>query len=300
MNRNFMRANLPNDYGLVELQDKILEIMVYIDDLCKKHHIDYCLMGGSALGAKRHGGFIPWDDDLDIFMTPDNYEKFRTVFNKYGDKEKYYLQESGLTNGMVTIPKLRMNGTTYIEEIIKDWDMHHGIFVDIFILHSCPNNRLLQLYQYMWAKYIVLRRISNQRGYSGREGVAGFTAEIVFKLMALFPKRFLLKKALKEVYRYQNRETDFYCNFLGKANLKKGIYKREWFENARYVPFETVQLKVPNNLHEFLSVRFGEYMKIPSLECAKREQHAWKWDINEDFRNFVSNVDDFNDERYFF
>ena len=77
MNLQFMRSNLENEYGLLKLQDKILEIAVYIDKFCDEHGIDYCLMGGSALGAKRHGGFIPWDDDLDIFMTPDNYEKFR-------------------------------------------------------------------------------------------------------------------------------------------------------------------------------------------------------------------------------
>ena len=118
----YMRDNLPDDYGIVRLQDKILEIAVYINDFCDKHGIDYCLMGGSALGAKRHQGFIPWDDDLDIFMTPDNYEKFRALFQSDGDHEKYYLQEYGLqNNGMVTVPKLRMNGTTYIEDLTKDW-----------------------------------------------------------------------------------------------------------------------------------------------------------------------------------
>ena len=69
----YMRDGLSDSYGILELQDKILEIAKYIHDFCEEHDIDYCLMGGSALGAKRHGGFIPWDDDLDIFMTPDNY-----------------------------------------------------------------------------------------------------------------------------------------------------------------------------------------------------------------------------------
>ncbi|HCS73664.1 MAG TPA: hypothetical protein DIW17_07305, partial [Clostridiales bacterium] len=97
-----MRDNLEDKYGFLELQDKILEIAVYIDGFTKRYDLDYCLMGGSALGAKRHGGFIPWDDDLDIFMTPQNYELFRTKFNEYGDKDKYYLQEWGAVDGMVT------------------------------------------------------------------------------------------------------------------------------------------------------------------------------------------------------
>jgi lipopolysaccharide cholinephosphotransferase len=293
MNKKYMRENLPDMYGFLELQNKILEIMIYIDTLCQEYDIEYCLMGGSALGAKRHGGFIPWDDDLDIFMTPDNYEKFRDVFIQRGDKEKYYLQELGLTNGMVTVPKLRMNGTTYIEEIVKDWDMHHGVYVDIFILHSCPNNTMLQLRQCIWAKYIILRGLSN-RGYSRRKGIVG----IILKLMKILPKKFLVNHALKEVYRFRYEKTDYFCNFLGKAVFKKGIYKREWFENSQYASFETVQLKLPKKLHEFLTERFGDYMKIPSQERIKWEQHAWKWDVDKDFREYVSNIKDFRDEKY--
>ena len=97
----YMRPELEDSYHLQELQDKILEIMVYVDNVCRENRIDYCLMGGSALGAKRHGGFIPWDDDLDIFMTPSNYERFRTLFAKRADAGEYYLQEWGLTDGMV-------------------------------------------------------------------------------------------------------------------------------------------------------------------------------------------------------
>ena len=133
----YMRDNLEDKYVILVLQNKILEIAVYIEQFCTQHDIDYCLMGGSALGAKRHGGFIPWDDDLDIFMTPDNYEKFREKFAEFGDHEKFYLQEYGRTKkGHVTVPKLRMNGTTYIEDLTKDWDIHQGIFVDIFILQG--------------------------------------------------------------------------------------------------------------------------------------------------------------------
>ena len=64
-----------------DVQNKILEIMKYIDALCRKNGITYFIMGGTALGAVRHGGFIPWDDDLDIFMTPANYVKFKECFD---------------------------------------------------------------------------------------------------------------------------------------------------------------------------------------------------------------------------
>ena len=91
--------------------------MVYIDEVCREHNINYCLLGGSALGAVRHGGFIPWDDDLDIFMSLDDYEKFRDVFQKQGDKERFYLQERVETDGMIHMAKLRANNTAILKII---------------------------------------------------------------------------------------------------------------------------------------------------------------------------------------
>lgn len=293
MENILMKEKSLDPYGLRELQNCILGIMVYIDEICQEHGIEYCLMGGSAIGAKRHSGFIPWDDDLDIFMTPDNYEKFRQVFNALGDKGRFYLQEYGLVDGMVTLSKLRLNGTTYIEEIVKDWDMHHGVYVDIFILHSCPNNRLLQLYQCLWAKYIILLGLSH-RGYAGKGGLAG----LLLKIFKIFPKKFLLRQALKEQYRYRHRRTNYYCNFLGKAVFTQGIYERKWFEEYLYVPFEQVELKVPVGLHEFLTKRFGNYMRVPSPEQIKAGQHVWKWDVKRDFRELMPHIHSFSDEKF--
>lgn len=287
----YMRDNLNPQYGFLELQDKILEIAVYIDQVCKDNDINYRLMGGSALGAKRHGGFIPWDDDLDIFMTPDEYEKFRNVFNKTGNHKKYYLQEWGATDGMVTISKIRMNDTTYIEESLKDWDIHQGIYVDIFILHTCPNNRIQQMWQCLWAKYVIMKGLAI-RGYNRRGGFLGFA----LKVMSHLPDKMWIKYGLKQVYKYRNRETNYYCNFMGKAVFKNGIYKKEYFEESEYAPFEKVNLKVPVKLHEFLSDRFGDYMVPPSPDRIKWEQHAESWEIDKDFRDLLPHCKEFCDE----
>lgn len=288
----YMRDGLDPQYGFLPLQNKILEIAVYVDELCKKNEIDYCLMGGSALGAKRHGGFIPWDDDLDIFMTPEQYKKFRNVFNRDADKGKYYLQEWGATDGMVTISKVRMNHTTYIEEALKDWDIHHGIYIDIFILHTCPNNKLQQMHQCLWAKYVIMKGLAI-RGYNRRGGFLGFA----LKVMAHMPDRFLVKYGLKQVYKYKDKKTDYFCNFMGKAVFKNAIYKREFFEKTEYAPFEKTELRVPVKLHEFLTDRFGDYMKPPSPERIKWEQHAESWNIDKDFKDILTYCKDYEDEK---
>lgn len=291
MRYKYMRDNLEDTYGFLELQDKILEIMVDIDKLCMENDIDYCLMGGSALGAKRHKGFIPWDDDLDIFMTLDNYERFRNIFLQKGNKAKYYLQEFGTKNGMVTISKIRANNTTYIEELLKDWDMHHGIYIDIFILHNCPNNKLKQLWQFFWAKYVITKGMSIKK-YNRAKGIR----KIVLNIADMLPEKFLINFGLKQVYRYRNVTSDYFCNFIGKAVFKNAIYKKEWFIPTEHIDFEKVKLKVPVKLHEFLKERFGDYMQIPPKERIKWEQHAEKWDTKKDFREYVRNIENFKDE----
>lgn len=287
----FIRDNLEDKYGFLPLQDKILEIAVYVDDLCKKNDIDYCLMGGSALGAKRHGGFIPWDDDLDIFMTPDNYEKFRSVFTASGDKEKFYLQEWGAVDGMVTISKIRMNGTTYIEELLKDFDIHHGIYIDIFILHNCPDSIFSRWHQCLWAKYVIMKGLAIRR-YDRKKGLLG----LALKVMSKMPDKFLVKHGLKQVYKYRDKNTKCFCNFMGRAVFNNAIYDKRLFTPTEYIPFENVYLKAPVNLEEFLTLRFGDYMKPPSPEQIKLQQHTESWDFQNQYYHPGHKDDLFPDE----
>lgn len=271
-----MRKDTQDEWGLKELQNVILNIAYDLDQFCQKYDITYRLMGGSALGAKRHGGFIPWDDDLDIFMTPIEYEKFRNYFNKFGDKEKYYLQERGASRGKVVTAKLRLNNSFFKEEVLTDWNVHQGVFIDIFILHICPNNSLQQYWQYFWAKYIVVKGLANKE-YKRR----GRSVYFLLNCMKILPKRFLLNYALNQVYAFRNQKTNYYCNFLGKALFKNGIYKSEYFSTIKRVPFETIELNVAGGLEQFLTDRFGDYMKCPSKEQIKYEQHASTWALGD-------------------
>lgn len=286
---NLMRADTEDLYGLKDLQNIILNIAQYIDTLCNAHEINYRLMGGSALGAKRHGGFIPWDDDLDIFMTPSEYEAFRDIFNEYGDKQKYTLQELGASNGRVITAKLRLNNSYYEEEIIKGWKVHHGVYVDIFILHTCPDNLLAQWWQYFWAKYLIIKGLAN-KPYCRRGGLAGF----VVKAAKILPKRFLLDFGLRQVYKWRDKKTEYFCNFLGKALFKNGRYYYEDFKQTKRIMFETIELNIASGLERFLSARFGDYMTPPSAERIKYEQHASCWNLN------AHDYTDRSDEKYLF
>lgn len=286
---NLMRSDTEDQYGIKNLQNIILNIAQYIDNFCSKYDINYRLMGGSALGAKRHGGFIPWDDDLDIFMTPSEYEKFRTHFNKHGDKNLFSLQELGASKGKVITAKIRLNNSYYEEKVVKGWKIHHGIYVDIFILHTCPDNKLAQYWQYFWAKYLIVKGLAN-KPYDRRGGLAGF----IVKASKILPKRLFLDFGLRQVYKWRDAKTEYFCNFLGKALFKNGKYKYDDFATSKHVPFETISLNVPSGLERFLSSRFGDYMKPPSLERIKYEQHATTWALGE------YDYSDRSDEKYLF
>ena len=288
----WMRTDTADPYELKELQNKILEVMLWIDSVCDKHNIRYCLMGGSAIGAKRHGGFIPWDDDLDIFMDQESYSRFRDLFTD-NRLEGFYLQEWGERDGMVTMAKVRMDGTAYIEPLLESLNIHHGIYVDIMVLHNCPKSRIKQRIQYYCARYVVAKGLAD-RGYNRRKDLAGK----LLKLLGLLPRGFGIRAALKQVYRYDKKPTGFYCNFLGKSNFQKSIYPAEWINEPVYAPFETVQLKIPAQAEKYLRARFGDYMQIPSADRILWEQHAKAYAVDQHFTALLQReFDTYPDEK---
>ena len=281
----YLRNNLTDEYGILKLQDKILEIMVYIDEFCEKHDIKYCLMGGSALGAARHGGFIPWDDDLDIFMDRKNYLKFVECCKADLDNSKFYLQQEDTSEQPHFFMKLRMNGTTCIDEVQKDnKNMHQGIFVDIMCLNNSAKTKIGKKIQYYSAGLLKAKTISktNYRTNNKKKKIQLFIAKCT--VWGPF-KRFLLHL----VRRYNKKATKEVAHLFGRAKYSNSFYKSEWFSQLKKIPFENVELYVPCGIDEYLRARYGErYMDMPSEETkAIYQSHAMIWDTENDFSVYL-------------
>ena len=140
---------------LRHLQLVILEIAKDIDKLCRDNNIKYIILGGSAIGAIRHKGFIPWDDDFDIIMDNKNYSRFCQVCREKLNKEKYYFQE-GEVDWPCLFSKVKLRGTTFEEpSAYIDKSGEQGIFVDIFKMENAPTNQLSQKWQLWCAEQFV-------------------------------------------------------------------------------------------------------------------------------------------------
>lgn len=267
-----------------EVQDKILEIMKYIDKLCRQHHITYYIMGGTALGAVRHGGFIPWDDDLDIFMTPGEYAKFKQVFDGE-NSDTFVIQEWRSVPQYLTYAKVRMNGTTFIEEAFKDRkDMHQGIYVDIMILHKVPDRKMAQKLMYGCCKFATLYSL---RSRNWRPKTA--SQKILFTLLKILPSRWIVKSCYKRIYRYDDRQENFkYCYWITPAKFRNGLFDASFFDSPIDIPFEDTMLLGSSKIKEYLTYRYGDYMKMPSKEQQEAAVHAMLYDTNKHYTEYLN------------
>ncbi len=268
------------------VQDKILETMKFIDKLCREHGIVYYIMGGTALGAVRHGGFIPWDDDLDIFMTPDQYKKFKTVFENTKN-EQFVLQEWRTDNKYLEYAKVRMNGTTFIEENFKNcMDMHHGIYVDIMILHKVPENKFIQKMVYYESKFVTLYGLS-QRNWKPKSK----SQKVVLDSLKFMPCKLMARIAYSHIYRYDGRKDNYkYCYWITPAKFRNGLFDKSFFEKPVDINFEDTNLLGSERIKEYLTYRYGDYMKLPSEEQRKAAVHAYVFDTEKNYTEYLGNV----------
>lgn len=246
---------------LQHLQKVILGIVKYIDGLCKEYGIDYYLLGGSAIGAIRHRGFIPWDDDLDIVMDAKNYDKFVKVCRENIDNEKYYFQE-GYKDWPMPFSKVKLRGTRLKEPggFVNDRG-EEGIYVDVFKLENAPASKVGQMWQYFCAKYLLCNCLL-KRGWDKTSLIKRLMMILSVPLNINIIRNFFRY----QVERYNPQDTDYRLFFAGRYRFNTSFYRKSVFGKPTLVPFEDTYLPVPENYDEWLRQIFGDYMTPPPVE----------------------------------
>ena len=263
---------------LRKVQNELLEIAIEIKRVCEKNNIQFFLHGGTLLGAVRHHGFIPWDDDIDISMLRDDYEKWNSIAAR-DLGENYYWQTWENEDGYpLPFGKVRKRNTIYLEgkaKMLKE----NGFFVDVFPLDYAPisekdrvslqkgQSKLFKmlLMQCKWKPWMINNKL-NMKVY-------------IYYLWPKLCSMFSTREALIMQYDYITKNVGN-TQYVYEHLFPK-YYNIEWFADTVKCDFEGVEFPAMKNYSDYLSVTYGDYMKLPP-ENERENRHSIEMIIFDD------------------
>ena len=258
------------------VQACMLDIALEIQRICEKHGLTFFLAYGTLLGAVRHQGFIPWDDDMDVGMPRADYDKFLQIApQELG--EEFFLQtaETDPAYGFV-FAKVRLNGTTMLEDYAVDSKQHNGIYVDIFPFETCPESgwqRKLHFRLYKCVRWAALGKTDYKFIISKRRRFAKLMSTALFFLR----KNGAIKLASKLRCMFNHSKTG---NCID-PEFYKGIIALEDIRAVEQLTFEGHSMPVPRHYHELLTQIYGDYMQLPPVEERGNKHQMVKMDTGD-------------------
>lgn len=257
---------------LRELQLVELDILLKVVTICNDFNLTYYISGGTLLGAVRHKGFIPWDDDIDIAMPRKDYEKFRAIASKKLPSGYLYRNFKNDTNLKICFSRVENSSVQVKDTSARILEIRNA-WIDIFPLDGVPNNRLLRvLYKYkllylrLMVQYSQFSRIVNQNLPNRK-----VHERILIRIGGIFPfekiicTRKYMNKLDTELQRYSN-SSDYYMNFLGIYKFNSVMKKEEIYQEGAEYEFEGHLFRGPKDFDKYLTQIYGNYMKLPPIE----------------------------------
>ena len=268
---------------LASLQKTLLEIYIDIMESCRRHGITPFLCGGSALGAVRHNGFIPWDDDLDIAMTRRDYDVFRGFFREeLGDK--YILNAPNYSRHVkARFPKVIKRGTIFQEIGTVLSEGLDGVFVDIFLIDNVPDNKILRNFKGLLCNALeflsgcvydfenlddVAKIFHKQSGLNRYR-----TRMLIGRIGSIVPSSRWFH-VIDKVARWEKEDSAYWGLVTGRKHYFGEIFPKSALYPVRNLPFESIQAPVFHDVELYLTNLYGDYMRIPPEE--ERERHWLK------------------------
>ena len=240
-----------------------LDLLHELQRVCEKHHLTYFADSGTLLGAVRHQGYIPWDDDIDIVMKRADYDRLV----KLGPAEfshPYFLQNAHSEVFPRGYSRLRNSDSTALTEFDLGKDINHGIFIDIFPLDHVPDDENVKK---KWLKKIDLLYKTLKVGTAERSAsYRGLSKGIKYRLYRMAVKTAgygRLVRYYEHVCRkYNDRPTERISYIAYSRGKEKHLWKRECFDSSHNVPFEFMEINIPDGYDSRLTVEYHDYMKI--------------------------------------
>ena len=263
---------------LKRLQETELSILRDFVDICESHGLEYYGIAGTGIGAIRHGGFIPWDDDIDIAMPRDSFEKMIAIVER-DYQDKYYIVNAWRDRRYpLMTTRLAKKGTLFVENALKDAHCPCGIFLDLYVLDNVADNGFLYQWQsweaWFVSKLLILRCIPKPylaaRGVKARLilAVCG-VVHGVLKGLRVSPA-WLRDRCHRICRRYDGKKTRRMA-FLPDTSPYWNVIDREKLHPLKHMDFEGISLAFPGNIEEMLTNMYGDFMKLPPKD--KRKTH---------------------------
>lgn len=246
------------------LQEKELQILKELKRVCEKNRLPYFLIFGTLIGAVRHGGFIPWDDDIDVCMSYPDYAALDKAC-KADLSDGYFLQTLDTDpECRLNYKKIRLNASTAIYENDAHKDMHHGISIDVYPLFHVADGKLARKFQLACAILYLLLSVGEPPRHYGRLYRLG--GRVILGLCRGKFRKLAMNFCLKEMARYEDVNTEYRATFFGNVRCCKRLYPAALFESAVSMRFEDEEFSVPCGYDEFLKITYGDYWQLPPVE----------------------------------
>lgn len=238
-----------------QIQSIMLDMLKDIDAICKENNITYYLAYGSCLGAVRHGGFIPWDDDADIMLKYDDYERFLCICKEKLDKKKYFVQTIQDDPGYYwQVAKIRNIQTTLVEEGNKNESMENGVFIDVFPLVGYPDGKIKQ----------GIFKVNRAFALSAYRNVINNTfLHAIFKVICfLVGRKRIALVCTNYCLKQKCSDYDNLISVFDGDGIEPSIVSKKTLGTPTRVKFEDAFFPIPEKYHDYLSHIYGDYTKI--------------------------------------
>lgn len=278
--------DMKNETPIKDIQNKMLDILVYFKAFCEENGLQFTLCGGTCLGAVRHKGFIPWDDDVDVFMLREDYEKLPALWEAHADTSRYACVRSNDTiNIHHSATEIKDNNTTFINRHSVDSDIHHGLMIDVIPLDGIPSSswrRLLQMVDSMIYCCFNFQRLPDHKSrliyYATKVALGLFhSPKIRYKIW---------KGAERRLAKYGTETMDTVASLGEGASIMKMRFPTAWFRRVEYAEFEGHLMPVPADVDRYLTISFGDYRQLPPEEDRVARHNAVFIDLENSYTKY--------------
>ncbi len=255
-----------DDESLRRLQEIELELLLEADRICRKCGIRYNIIAGTMLGAVRHGGFIPWDDDADIAILRPEYERFREACKTELDTEKFYFQDHTETPGYRWgYGKLRRRDTLFLREYQEHMPYDQGVFIDVFPLDGVPDSRAGRAV--VSAECFLVRKLLWSR--AGKIASRSPGIRTMYTLLDRVPEKTVLNMLDRLIARAHRRETQWVRILTFPTPNREYGYRKAWYTDSVPAVFEGHVFPGVSDPDGYLRFKYGDYMTPPPVHLRK-------------------------------